>query len=388
MDVKTAFLHGDLDEQIYMSQPYGFVDKELPDHVCLLKKSLYGLKQSPRHWNKKFDSFMQSLKFSKSSYDPCMYFKYDNDMPVFLVLYVDDMLIASPSSTLITKLQKSLCKTFEMKDLGNANKILGMTIERNRRNSTIFLNQSSYVKSVLEKFSMTNSKPASVPLAAHFQLCRNQRPKTDSEKEKMKSIPYSNAIGSVMYLMVSTRPDIAYAVSCLSRYMSNPGSPHWEALKWLLRYLQGSVNDGIKFSKCSQGASLVGYIDSNYANDKDSENPLLPMCLLYVVLALVGNHSFRILLLYLLLKLSILPPLKLLRKPSGLKVSSGPGGLAMMTPVFRHLWIWSKVEIVKRKPLWHSFVVRLRVPSNQGKSWVAGLCDRSVYQLPDLALSL
>ncbi|KAL0431935.1 UNVERIFIED_CONTAM: Retrovirus-related Pol polyprotein from transposon TNT 1-94 [Sesamum radiatum] len=255
MDVKTAFLHGDLDEQIYMSQPYGFIDKTQHDHVCLLKKSLYGLKQSPRQWNKTFDSFMQSLRFSKSSYDPCLYFKYDNDMLVFLVLYVDDMLIASPSLTLIVELQRNLCKTFEMKDLGNVKKILGMTIERDQKNSTIFLNQ---IKSVLEKFSMTNSKPVSVPLVAHFQLCRDQCPKTDSEKEKMKNIPYSNAIGSVMYLMVSTRPNIVYTVSCLSRYMSNPGSPHWEALKWLLRYLKGSINNGIKFSKCSQGSSRLG----------------------------------------------------------------------------------------------------------------------------------
>ncbi|KAK4397944.1 Retrovirus-related Pol polyprotein from transposon TNT 1-94 [Sesamum angolense] len=86
----------------------------------------------------------------------------------------------------------------------------------------------------------------------------------------MKNIPYSNAIGSVMYLMVSTRPDIAYAVSCLSRYMSNAGLPHWEALKWLLRYLNGSIDTGIKFSRCNEGANLIGYVDSNYANDKDS----------------------------------------------------------------------------------------------------------------------
>ncbi|KAL0423112.1 UNVERIFIED_CONTAM: Retrovirus-related Pol polyprotein from transposon TNT 1-94 [Sesamum radiatum] len=166
MDVKTAFLHGDLDEQIHMCQPSGFIDKEKPNHACLLKKSLYGLKQSPRQWNKKFDLFMKSLKFKRSAYDPCLYFKYESDIPVFLVLYVDDMLIASPSLTLIENLQKNLCKTFEMKDLGNAKRILG----------------------------------------------------------------------SVMYLMVSTRPDIAYAVSCLSRYMSNAGLPHWEALKWLLSW--------------------------------------------------------------------------------------------------------------------------------------------------------
>ncbi|KAK4382368.1 Retrovirus-related Pol polyprotein from transposon TNT 1-94 [Sesamum angolense] len=106
---------------------------------------------------------------------------------------------------------------------------------------------------------MIDSKSTSVPLAAHFQLCKDQCPKTVSEKEQIKNTPYSNAIGSIMYLMVSTRPDIAYAISCLSRYMSNPGPSHWEALKWLLRYLNGSDNYGITFSKNPQGASLVGY---------------------------------------------------------------------------------------------------------------------------------
>ncbi|KAK4406051.1 Retrovirus-related Pol polyprotein from transposon TNT 1-94 [Sesamum angolense] len=106
---------------------------------------------------------------------------------------------------------------------------------------------------------MTNSKSAYVPLAAHFQLCKDQSPKTDFEKAKMEKIPYSNAIGSVMYLMVSTRPDIAYVVSCLSRFMSNPGITHWEALKWLFRYLNGSNNSGIKFSKCSEGVKLMGW---------------------------------------------------------------------------------------------------------------------------------
>ncbi|KAL0412930.1 UNVERIFIED_CONTAM: Retrovirus-related Pol polyprotein from transposon TNT 1-94 [Sesamum radiatum] len=230
MDVKTAFLHGDLDETIYMSQPDGFLSDKHPDHVCLLKKSLYGLKQFLRQWNKKFDMFMQSLSFQRSAFDPCLYFKYYSDIPVFLVLYVDDMLIASSSISLIVELQNNLSKNFEMKDLDDAKKIL----------------------------------------AAHFQLCKNQSPNSETEKERMKNIPYSNAIGSVMYLMVSTRPDIAYAVSCLSRFMSNAGLPHWEALKWLLRYLNGSMDIGIKFSKLSDDVKLVGYVDSNYANDRDS----------------------------------------------------------------------------------------------------------------------
>ncbi|KAL0415999.1 UNVERIFIED_CONTAM: putative transposon Ty5-1 protein [Sesamum latifolium] len=147
-------------------------------------------------------------------------------MPVFLVLYVDDMLIASPSITLIVELQNNLCKNFEMKGLGDAKRILGMTIDRNRKDSTIFLNQKSYVINVVEKFSMSKAKPAVVPLVAHFQLCKNQSPNSETEKERMKNIPYSSATGSVMYLMVSTRPDIAYAVSCLSRFMSNAGLPH------------------------------------------------------------------------------------------------------------------------------------------------------------------
>ncbi|KAL0451861.1 UNVERIFIED_CONTAM: Retrovirus-related Pol polyprotein from transposon TNT 1-94 [Sesamum latifolium] len=187
-----------------------------------------------------------------------------------LVLYVDDMLIVSSSMTLIRELQNNLSKNFKMKDLGDAKKILGMSIERNGKSSTIFLNQKSYVKNVVKKFSMSNAKSTSVPLAAHFQLCKNQSPNSETEKEPMKNIPYSNAIGSVLYLMISTRPDIAYVVSCLSRFMSNAGIPHWEALKWLLRYLNSSVDIGIIFSKLSDDVKLVGYVDSNYANDRDS----------------------------------------------------------------------------------------------------------------------
>ncbi|KAL2251350.1 UNVERIFIED_CONTAM: Retrovirus-related Pol polyprotein from transposon TNT 1-94 [Sesamum indicum] len=268
MDVKTAFLHGDLDEHIYMNQPVGFIDKINTDYVCLLNKSLYGLKQSPRQWNKKFDTFMLSLDFKKSHYDHCLYFKYVDSSPIFLVLYVDDMLIASPSLHLIKRLQTNLHKTFEMKDLGDAKRILGMDIVRHK--NKILLNQKSYILSILKRFSMKNSKPISVPLAAHFHLSKNQSPNTNAEKEKMEKVPYSNVIGSIVFLMVCTRPDIAYAISCLSRYMANPGPPHWEALKWLLRYLHGSKNVGILFAKRSENTQLVGYVDSNYGNDRDS----------------------------------------------------------------------------------------------------------------------
>ncbi|CAH9052299.1 unnamed protein product [Cuscuta europaea] len=270
MDVTTAFLHGELDKKIYMTQPEGFVDPKRSDHVCLLRKALYGLKQSPRQWNIRFDKCMQSMKFVKSACDHCLYFKNTNSVPVFLLIYVDDMLIISPCLKSIMYVQKCLCENFAMKDLGDAKRILGINIIRDRSKHTLVLNQISYVEKVLSKFNMSSAAPVHVPLASHFVLSKNQSPKTDSEIELMKSVPYSNAIGSVMYLMVSSRPDIAYAVSCLSRFMSNPGMPHWNALKWLLRYLKFSANHGLIFTKCTEGVKLSGYVDYNYANDKDN----------------------------------------------------------------------------------------------------------------------
>ncbi|KAL7153110.1 hypothetical protein ABFS83_04G143500 [Erythranthe nasuta] len=145
-----------------------------------------------------------------------------------------------------------------------------MDIVRNIKDCSLFLNQSAYVEKILDKFSIKNAKSVSVHFAAHFLLSKEQSPKTEPEMCDMKSVPYANAIGSIMYLMVSTRPDIAYDVSCLSRYMANPGMPHWEAVKWLMRYLRGYVRTWIEFSKCEKGIVLCGYVDSNYANNRDN----------------------------------------------------------------------------------------------------------------------
>ena len=223
---------------------------------------------------------MQYLGFSRSAFDHCLYFKNLNSVPVFLLLYVDDMLIMGLNPKDVKYVQDMLCTNFDMKDLGDAQIILGIDIVRDRNKSELTLHQQSYVKKVLTKFNMVNAKPSTVPLAAHFILSKDQCPKTEEEVQKMHSIPYSNAIGSVMYLMVSTRPDIAYSVSCLSRYMSNPGQPHWEALKWLLRYLKHTSHYGLHYSKCTDSTNLCGFVDSNYANDRirGSQPPL--MCLL------------------------------------------------------------------------------------------------------------
>jgi hypothetical protein len=195
---------------------------------------LYGLRQSPRQWYKKFDSFMVSQNFIRSEYDHCVYFKSFSGIFIILVLYVDDMLIASKSMEEINKLKAHLSRTFDMKDLGAAKHILGMEIHRDRKNGKIWLSQQKYVERVLEKFSMNSVKPVNVPLASHFKLSSVLSPRTDEEKQYMSHVPYGNVVGNLMYAMVSTRPDISHAVGVVSRFMENPGEEHWRAVKWVL----------------------------------------------------------------------------------------------------------------------------------------------------------
>ncbi|KAH9657534.1 hypothetical protein KPL70_023118 [Citrus sinensis] len=239
LDVKTAFLHGRLQEEILMTQPEGYVDSEKPNHVCLLKRSLYGLKQSPRQWYLRFDEFMLSHGYLRCSFDCCVYYKLiSSNLYIYLLLYVDDMLVAYKSREEIAVLKSLLSSEFEMKDLGSAKKILGMEIKRDRSKGIMFLSQEKYLKRVLETFGMTSCKPVMTPIATHFKLSSLQCPKTKKEKLEMAKIPYANAVGCMMYAMVLTRPDISYALSVVSRYMVSPGKEHWRAVKWVLRYLR------------------------------------------------------------------------------------------------------------------------------------------------------
>eukprot|EP00253_Pinus_taeda_P034717 PITA_34717 len=206
LDVKTAFLHGDLDEEIYMEQPEGFVQHRNAKFVCRLKKSLYGLKQSPRQWYKKFDSFMLSQKYVRIEYDHCVYFKQlNNGMFIILVLYVDDMLLASKSIEEINRLKTQMARTFDMKDLGAARQILGMEIFRDRDNGKLWPPQHKYVEKILLRFGMNNVKPVLIPLASHFKLSSSLCPNTDEEKDYMSRISYANVVGCLMYAMVCTR---------------------------------------------------------------------------------------------------------------------------------------------------------------------------------------
>ena len=256
-----------------MSQPEGFIKAGQENKVCLLKRSLYGLKQASRQWHRKFDMHMLQNGFVRSKFDECVYIKSEGGAPVaYLLLYVDDMLIAGKCKKVVQKVKDDLGVAFDMKDLGPARRILGMTIIRDREKGSIWLSQSDYVSRVLDKFKMNNVKEVGVPMGQHYKLSVQQSPKNTAEEQEMQSIPYANIIGSVMYAMISTRPDIAQAVSVTSRFMMNHGREHWSALKWLLKYLKGAADVGILFrgSEGYEGDPLKGFSDSDFAGNVDN----------------------------------------------------------------------------------------------------------------------
>ncbi|GAA0147202.1 transmembrane signal receptor [Lithospermum erythrorhizon] len=238
MDVKTAFLHGDLHEEIYMEQPDGFQEKGKEDYVYKLVKSL------------------------------CVFFRNFSDGDfIILLLYVDDMLIAGKDISRIKELKNTLSESFAMNDLGEARKILGIEIVRDRNEKKLYLSQEKYVEKVLRRFGMDKAKVVSISLASHFKFSHPLCPSTNEEKLSMKSIPYSSAVGSLMYVMVCTRPDISHAMRVVSRYLSNPERHHWEVVKWVMRYLRGSSN--LRLTLGCKKLMLVGYTDSDLAGSLD-----------------------------------------------------------------------------------------------------------------------
>jgi hypothetical protein len=229
LDVKTAFLYGELEETIYMHQLKGFIVEGKEDHVCQLRRSLYGLKQSPKQWYKSFDCFMVGYGYTRSSYDSCVYYMQLSDGSfIYLLLYVDGILIAAKNMLEIKKLKSLLSDEFEMKDLGVAKKIQEMEIHCDRKAGKLYLSQKKYTEKVLERFGMQNSKLVSTHSTCRsFQTFSSMSTASEEEKQFMSHIPYSNEIGSIMYAMVRTHPDISQAVSVVRRYMLNSGKLHW-----------------------------------------------------------------------------------------------------------------------------------------------------------------
>src|SRR3954466_13245316 len=268
MDVKTAFLNGILTEDVYMMQPKGFVDPNNAVKVCKLLKSIYGLKQASRSWEIRFDEVVKEFGFIKNEQEPCVYKKESGRALVFLILYVDDILLIGNDIPMLESVKTSLKNSFSMKDLGEAAYILGIKIYRDRSRRLIGLSQSTYIDKVLKRFSMEEAKKGFLPMSHGIKLSKTQCPSTTDERERMSRIPYASAIGSIMYAMICTRPDVSYALSVTSRYQADPGEGHWTAVNNILKYLR-RTKDVLLVYGGEDELSVRGYIDASYLNDSD-----------------------------------------------------------------------------------------------------------------------
>ena len=193
----------------------------------------------------------------------------DDGSNIFLLLYVDNMLIAAKSICEVDRLKALLRKQFDMKDLGIAKKILGMEIRKDRDSRKLWISQKNYIRKVLEKFNMQDANPISTLLANQFKLFGSLCSKNEKEIEDMSKVPYASVVGCLMYVMVCAMPNLAHVVSTVSKYMTNPGREHWNVMKWILRYLNGTARYGILFTRQHGDNSVVGYVDLNYAGNID-----------------------------------------------------------------------------------------------------------------------
>jgi hypothetical protein len=235
--------------------------------VCKLKRFIYGLKQSSRQWYLRFHRAILLNGFMMIEEDHCVYVKRFKGSFIVLSLYVDDILLAGNDKDMIVATKGWLSSNFEMKDMGEADYILGVKIFRDRSKKLLGLLQQTYIKKILECFQMNDCKPIDNPIAKGEKLCLEMCPKTQDEIKKMARVPYANAIGSLMYAMMCTQSDICYAVGLVSRFQSNPGQSHWKAVKRILRYLKGTID----YVLCYKGSNLclVGYSDANWGSDLD-----------------------------------------------------------------------------------------------------------------------
>ena len=209
-----------------MIQPEGFVDPENASKVCKLQKSIYGLKQASRSWNICFNEVVKSFGFIKNEKEPCVFKKFSGSSIIFQILYVDAILLIGNDIPILEAVKDSLKNCFAMKDLGEATYILGIKIYRDRSRRLIGLSQSTYIDKVLKRFIMHEAKKGFLPMSHGISLSKTQSPLTRDEKRHMDKISYASAIGSIMYAMVCTRPDVSYALSATSIYQANPGESH------------------------------------------------------------------------------------------------------------------------------------------------------------------
>ena len=270
LDVNNAFLHGDLDEEVYMSLPLGYKgNNQLPHQVCRLTKSLYGLKQALRHWFSKFSSTLLHHGFIQSNCDYSLFTKTKGFTFIALLVYVDDILIASNAPAVVTKLTAFLDDKFKVKDLGHAKYFLGLELARSHKG--ISLCQRKYTLDILEDVGFLASKLVKFPMEQHIKLSR------DDGSLLTDPTVYRRLVGKLLYLTL-TRPDISYSISRLSQFMDQPHAPHLHAAHRVLQYLKGSPGQGL-FFPATNSLQLKGFCDSDWAGCSDTRKLVTGFCI-------------------------------------------------------------------------------------------------------------
>ena len=229
MDVTIAFFNGELKEEVYLKQPEGYVVKGKEDLVCKLRKSIYGLKQSPRCWNSALDDYLKKIGFVQAAGDPCLYMSTEGEM-FLIAIYVNDILLAGKSIERLNAVKQALSQQFQVKDMGELHYFLGVKVVQDHKAGSVWIGQQSYTENILRKFGMEDTKSIREDTSVNQQL-------------------YQSAVGSLIYLSVATRPDITYAVSNVAMFCVKPTNQHWVAVKHIISYLKGTQQYGLLYSK-------------------------------------------------------------------------------------------------------------------------------------------
>jgi hypothetical protein len=260
-DVETAFLHGELDKELFMEQPEGFVDSTHPNHVCKMLKALYGFKQSGRLWWINFANYLtEKLKFSQNSADTNVYTKeVSPGKYMHALVYVDDVTVAATKSD-YTEFRDNVARGFNIKDLGEIKWILGIAVSHTKNNK-FFLSQKAYLSATLEQFGMQDCKSIATPTCGgDIQIAASH------EGNPCDATLYKSIVGKIMYAMVCTRPDLAFAITLLTRNMQSPTEQHMQMALRVLRYIKGTLDYGILLGN-DYKTYLVPYCDANWAGD-------------------------------------------------------------------------------------------------------------------------
>jgi histone deacetylase 1/2 len=262
LDVNNAFLNGILDEEVYMAQPQGF-DNGDSSQVCKLNKALYGLKQAPRQWFERLQATLLQLGFRSSKCDPSLFIFSSQGNTIYLLVYVDDIIITSNNSTLLHSIIKQLNQAFSLKQLGDLDYFLGIEVNH-LSNGSLLLTQSKYIRDLLTKTNMIDSAPVNTPMQSTCKLSKTGSPALSDP------FMYRSVVGALQYATI-TRPELSYSVNKVCQFMSHPLEAHWTAVKRILRYLKGTIQHGLLLSPAvpSCTPTLKAFCDADWASDPD-----------------------------------------------------------------------------------------------------------------------